>query len=44
MGKIVASVLLQLLINGNERCHTIDAPQHMSETVYSYQNNINDNQ
>jgi len=25
-GKIAASVLLKLLISGNERCHTTDAP------------------
>jgi len=32
--KIAASVLLKLLIRGNERCHTTDAPLHMSRTLF----------
>jgi len=38
--KIAASVLLKLFISGNERCHTTDAPERISETLFSNVNNI----
>jgi len=38
-GKTAASVLLRIIISGNERCHTIDAPSRMSETSFSNVNN-----
>jgi len=33
-GKTAVSVLLKLFINGNERCHTTDATQRMSGTLF----------
>ena len=34
-GKLAASVLLKLSISGNDGCHTTDAPQCMSGTLFS---------
>ena len=31
MRKIAASVLLKLIINGNEKCHSIDTPSACAE-------------
>jgi len=39
-GKIAASVILKLLISGNERGHPTDAPQRMSGTLFSNVNKI----
>jgi len=36
MGTIAASVLLKLFINGNERCHTTDAPGALAERFIHY--------
>ena len=40
MGKISASVLLKLFINGNETCYTTDAPYLMGGILLSNVNNI----
>ena len=39
-GKTAASVLLNLFNSGNERCHTTDASERKSGTLYSNVNNI----
>jgi len=39
-GKIAVSVLLKPFISGYERCHTTDAPWHMSGTPFLNVNNI----
>jgi len=33
--KKAASVLLKRFVNGNKQCHSTNAPQHMSETIFS---------
>jgi len=40
MGKTAVLVLLKLFINGNQRCHPTDDPEHMNVTLLSYVNNI----
>jgi len=39
-GKIAASVLLKLLMRGNERCHTTDALYRLSGTLFLNVNKI----
>jgi len=39
-GRTAASVQLKLIISGNRRFHTTDAPYYMSETLFSNVNNI----
>ena len=38
--KTAASVLLKLFISSNKSCHTTDAPQRMSGTLFSNVNNM----
>jgi len=40
MGKIAASVLMNLFIKGNEKCHSINDPLRMSAAPFSNVNNI----
>ena len=39
-GKIAALVLLKLIISGNDRSHSTNAPYHMSGSLFSNVNNI----
>ena len=39
-GEIATSVILKPFIDPNERCHITDAPQRMSGSLFSKQNNI----
>jgi len=42
MGKIAASVLFKLFIDGNEICHTTEASKRMRGTYQTKQNTIHD--